>query len=696
LAVSSDQLKRQKCHRYLCDIHNSLWCRIDQSINFLPGGIPSETVTKKIVENVDKLEEAQKELGKYLRDELQLSREIKKLRSKVNDNLCRVLNRMETDMQEKNLVRLATDREEIMAFVQVTRRYVDSTSFSRHGQIWKQYNQTLNSVPKLVDAFLASLFQNGKDLLDVLSGLKQASLSDFAETEVMTTIYNETKQRLDKGLSGNLKELEIRVDDMSCYEDAISALRSLKRHLDSGLQDHVGKCIVFKMGELMDSWLKKQGEVDRNFNFLGPNAETNRILLAATLDKLDPSEQSWFPLSVFKNWYSGKEYKSLCRKTEVSVLELHSKGLSALRSRNFSVLEEYIQILCQVDQQVHKHVKNVDAKVTDLKTRARDLFLDVCKQLKYALVGKGGFQYRSLFADFRSFVLKVASVFDSKECKEAYSLTNLLFYEKLQKEVAQLKEELEVATDSFDFSEIKLKVENVRVLGEFVADHYTLFFEEVNKCDHIQADCWLKRIVELCHEHFSAGRDFSKMKYYVRLGVVQSSSQDEIRRVYKIMAERYHRDKVAVQGEETNARFRAVHEAWEALENANQSPPSIKARPFEAMVRSIGKRLLEVTQEHLKHQKYETVVKLLSQLSSIRDLEDLVSPRLDSKRIQSSVTNLVKEHVIQVRITVKSNWSERKYRELNEDIDDLKRMEKHFKTVSIDSRLLCLEGFNWF
>jgi DnaJ-domain-containing protein 1 len=679
LAVSADQLKRQKFHRYLRDIHNSLQSRIGQSTNFLPGGLPLNTVTKKIVENVGKLEDAQKELGEYLKDELPLSREIEKLKFRLNEKLRRVLDRMETDIQEKNLVRLATGREEIMTFVQVTRRYVDSKSLSRHRQIRKQYDQTLSSVPELVDAFFASLFQDGKDLLDILSGLKQASLSGSAEKKKMTTIYNETKQLLDKRLREYLKELELMVDYNSCYEDAISTLISLKRYSDLGLQDHVGEWIVFEMKELLDSCLKKQREVNRTFNFVGPNADTNRTSLAANLDKLDPSEKSWFAF-----WNRGKEYKSQCKKAEESVLDLYSKGLSALQSRNFSVLEEYIQTLCQLDQQVHKHVKNIDAKVTDLETRARDLFLDVCKQLKDALLGKSGFQYRSLFADFRSFVLEVASVFDSKECKKAYSLTNQLFYEKLQKEVAQLKEELELTNNSFDFSEIKSKVENVRILGEFVADHYTLFFEEVKNCDHIQADSWLKKIAEVCHEHFSAGRDFGKMKYYVQLGVVPSSSQDKIRREYMIMAKRYHPDKVAVQGEETNARFRAIREAWEALENPNQSPVSTKARPFDAMVRSIGQRLQKITQEHLKHQKYEIVVKLLFQLSSIRELEDLVSPRLDSKHIQSSVTNLVKGHVEQVRISVKSHWYERKYRELNEDIDDLKRMEKHFKTVSTD------------
>jgi hypothetical protein len=53
-------------------------------------------------------------------------------------------------------------------------------------------------------------------------------------------------------------------------------------------------------------------------------------------------------------------------------------------------------------------------------------------------------------------------------------------------------------SESFDFSEIKPKVEHVRALGNFVADLFTLCREEVRSCEHVEVDKWLKEIQRLC------------------------------------------------------------------------------------------------------------------------------------------------------------------------------------------------------
>jgi hypothetical protein len=55
-----------------------------------------------------------------------------------------------------------------------------------------------------------------------------------------------------------------------------------------------------------------------------------------------------------------------------------------------------------------------------------------------------------------------------------------------------------------------------------------------------------------------------------------------------------------------------------------------------------------------------------------------VDPKLDTQKINDDIFNLTKDHVKKVRVEVDSNWSQRKYQELNHNINDLKMMESMF------------------
>eukprot|EP00980_Cylindrotheca_fusiformis_P025927 scaffold14918_cov77-Cylindrotheca_fusiformis.AAC.1 len=681
LAESNDQLKRKKFHGHLRTIQTQLQARIDNSAKYLSVGLPTESTARHIVEIVTKMEEAQKELGKHLRA-LHLKQEMRKLRLFLNESLRDVLARMETDLRDRNLLRFVSNMEHVRGFVLVAKESLKPALLLKQETIGKNYDRVLCSVPKVVERFFLSNFEDGRNLVDSLSGLRQASQSDRAGMEELSIVYNNATAEIDKRLRADLKELERVVIDTGCYEDANNALRSLKRHLDVGLQDHIDEGHVHTVEKLLDSWLAMQRKNNSLFNFLGPDADKTRLSLVAKLNELDPKKETRFGFAAIKRWYSGAEYRNVCKKTEESILGLHEQGLSALKSDNFVLLEECIHSLLQLDKQVGKHVRKVREKATDLEVKARGLFLSVCKQYQDSLVDMSGCLYESLFPLLRSLVLEIGAVSTSKECEKKFNLMNQLFYERLEKEVSEVEGMLSLSSSSFDVLQIKSKVECVRNLGGFAADHYTLFFSKLENCDRIAPDKWLKEIVDICHRYFSAGRNFSKMKHFVVLGVVPSSTYKEVKKAYMRLALRYHPDKVASPGEETNERFRAIQEAWDALDNAEMYSVLNEKRPLDELVRSIGIRLREGIQDMLKHQQYEAVVQSLFQLSSIGEIADLVSPKLDSAGIQDNVTSLVKQHVKQVRVSVKSHWSERKYRELHEDIEDLKEMEKNFKAVS--------------
>lgn len=282
----------------------------------------------------------------------------------------------------------------------------------------------------------------------------------------------------------------------------------------------------------------------------------------------------------------------MCRKTEESVSMIYSKGITAQKTQNFAMVEESIRTLDQLESKLGKHIKSVGQKADFLRSSTRESFMDLCSQLKDVLLGKSSVPYKGLFLEYQNMVLDVSHVLQSDDAKKAFNLTNQLFCEKLLTEVTLVRDLLSFEDEALDFLEIKSKVEDARIFGGFVADYYTLFSEKMKKCEYAVEDQWLDKITAICHEHFGGSRDYSKMKYFVILNVVPSASKEEIKAAYKVMAKKTHPDKVNGQGEEVNAKFRQVKEAWEALEN-DASAETDRPQAFERMVCNVGHRLRE-------------------------------------------------------------------------------------------------------
>jgi hypothetical protein len=101
--------------------------------------------------------------------------------------------------------------------------------------------------------------------------------------------------------------------------------------------------------------------------------------------------------------------------------------------------------------------------------------------------------------------------------------------------------------------------------------------------------------------------------------------------------------------------------------------------PFDGLLEGIGDLLRTKVREYMSEQRYELVEKMLFQLGGLNVLDNLVEPRLKSQETSNEITELVKRNVEKVKVEVNSNWSERKYRALNDNITDLKLMEANFK-----------------
>lgn len=77
----------------------------------------------------------------------------------------------------------------------------------------------------------------------------------------------------------------------------------------------------------------------------------------------------------------------------------------------------------------------------------------------------------------------------------------------------------------------------------------------------------------------------------------------------------------------------------------------------------------------MNDENYEHVELLYFKFSEMNVLVDLVKPCLDTQAIQAGVVQLVRDHIKKVRTKITSSWSEKDYKSLNHNINDLRLME---------------------
>jgi len=681
LAQSNDQLKRQKFRKYIRDIETSLRRRLAMVVDFVPHGLPPKEVTETVARHLDKLEEAHKAIFKQLEDEAiqafrvdeleqALSREACSLKSKLNSKLRSSLRQMEADLANLNIARLTEDRTKILHFVSVTKKFIDSSQIEMHNKLEGDYESVIKSVPELVDEFFKSWFHKGQRLVSVLRSLKRVSLIDSAGTSSVSQLYNETRDNLKARLSDGIGHIEEVVTKHQCYGDGISALRSFQWYAESGLKDHVDSDIIVRVDELLELWDLQQKDCNAAFGrFL---EEKTPAEIAAKLDELVPSKSSFWTRVL---WYSGKEYKSLKKQTEEKCFGIYEKGITVLGNGDFATLNECVKNLSCWSKAVHKHISTITDNLKTLQDRVRKAFGEVCLQLRNALREKSIMRYKGLFLELRNFVLNAPMIFDVEDCQRTFTQTNIAFCEALEKQIDKVHKALNLEL-SFAFHDIKMMVDDARSFCDFMADHYAHLYEEMKHHHCPSQDIWVKRIAEVCSEHFDAGCESRSIRHYAVLGVMPSASYQEIKRAYRLKAMKFHPDKVSEKDDKTNTKFREIQEAWEALK-AEVKP---KKKFFDGQLKDFGGRLLDKVQGYLKTQQYGLVAQLLGRIYSLRELQELVSPPLDTKHIEETIIENVQGHIKAVRISMNSNWKESRYKELQQDIEDLQNMEKHFKS----------------
>ncbi|KAL3941493.1 MAG: hypothetical protein SGBAC_004162 [Bacillariaceae sp.] len=695
LANSKDQLQRKKFNRYLAEIDKSLTNRFGKTADFLPHGLPPAQTTIFIVQNLDKLIEIHNELSEYSgrgksripgihKLQTNAKKEIDTATENLNQKLCESLRQMELDCQKLNFVRLTSERKKAVEFVDIAKKSILNHNLKRHQRILEDFGSKLKSVPRLLDQFFKSNFKDALELISILRALRQASVAGDTLNSDLLTLYKDTKQDLNTRFRERIEQFQKEVNDRLCYADCIDILRTVQIHLNSGLKEHTDDDIVVNVEKWLSMWVQAQNDSKKIFQNTPGGNEKAHEEVAKKLDKLDPSQSNVIAKAFNSIWYGGSEYKLQKNRTENFCSEAFMEGRAALQKGDFAILDERVLLLIKWERAVNKHVKSIAKSIDALKTGARKVFVDTCTQLKEIVQGDSTFQYKASFDEFRNMILSVSFILETEDCQRAFALTNQLFCEKLEEEIVRAKDVLTLQS-LHDFFEVKSIVEDARSFGDFMADHYAVFFEEMkNHSSEAGEDPWIKRIAAICHEHFSAGRDYRNIKHYITLGVLPSASYTDIKRAYHLLAHRFYFDNVGVQIEDADERFRKIKDSWEALDDEEHIRSRLNKKAFDRLVYGLGDCILDSVQRNVKDGRYDVVAEFLGRLYSLRELKDLVSPPLNSKHIEDTVNKHLCGHVEKVRISVTTLWSERNYKGLQETIEDLRKMEKHFKSGIIE------------
>jgi len=671
---SKDQLKKQKFDQYQAMICSSLKESIDDLHVHLSCSSISEATARKIIRDFDVLNDASSELGNHITTKLRLEYEIQTAKKKLNWHLRGLVQLMKAGAKELDFVKLSTNKHLVTMLSELARAYVSQITEKELKEATPIYDNTIKSVETHMNKFFDSCFNEGSMLLDILSGLKVAHESRDPNLKDLSDLYQTNKEVLAKKLNEAVSTIHDGVSQTQCFDDAIATLHELVQLLARGLDDHISStALQFDCKNLLDKWRIENQEINRSMEFDGVNAKEKLDEWAESLNRLYPPS---FIGKVYSLVGGNTTYNNRRKRLIEIVASRFSNGRKAVQSRDYILVQECIHILELISQKVGKHVDMASARLEDLKSTTLNSFLRLCKHAQKGLNSGNSRQLEGTFREYKSFVLNVTFIMTSIEAKKSYNLTNQLIFETFDKDISQL----EGIVQSFDFGKIKSKIEHVRHFGGFLADRCTLFYEELKCCEHVKPDKWLEKVWTLCFTHFSCGRDLSRIKYYAILGVLPSASKAEVKKAFKEKAKIWHPDKCknGVRDSDAGAMFRKIKEASDELENAAKQTKDI-SQPFDDLLQGIQSLLRKCVQEYLSEQRYELVDMLLFQMKGLSMLDSLVNPILNSTATEIEIRDLVKSHVKKAKVEVNSNWSERNYKALNENITDLKLMESNFK-----------------
>ena len=643
----------------------------DSLVSRFTKALPTDEDTIKLIaQKMTILATAKDSLHRLLRPKMDLASEFDNLGAMINNGLKPLLEQCSDCTDKKDFVKAATSDWQVSVVIHHLGKYIKPMNLKKQKTVNATYERELGSVLGYVDKFVHSSFRNRNDLLKSLASLREAKDSNDASVERLASLYDKTRKLLLDKVRDFVVSVRETVSEAECFDDVIPILHMLQRELNGPFKAHFPNDIVLECNNLLERLRQDKREHDRLLEFGETDVKEKVELWRKSLDKLES------PSLLRRLWHDDKTSynnlrKNLMRKCE----ERFKQADNTLRSRDLKTVQDSIDFLVLVEKELSAHIK-IGTQLQQLHERCNKAFLDLCQQVGNMLKKKDISKFEEKFVDYRGFVVYIRSISTSKEGQKEFALVNQMLYESFVQRIDSFH--ALVKTETLDFSSIRSQLLQLRKVGEFMADRVTLLNEEI-KADKGLAtkiqDQWLVKIQDLCSKHFSDGRDFGKLKSCVDLGVAPSATQKEIKNAYREKAKLYHPDKGG-----SAEMFRKIKGAQDELLASNRFKSSGRPQAFDEVLNGLGEHLRALSRQFMQEQRFDMAESLLFQLPALKELDNLVQPKLKSKEVQSSVRDIIKGHVEKMRVEVDTAWSERRYKDLNDSITDLKAMESRFKS----------------
>ena len=538
-----------------------------------------------------------------------------------------------------------------------------------------KFKMAIKDVQRHVDSFLSSSFRESSRVNRILDSLQASSNSEEPQLPILRRLYQETVQMLSQQSRSLLQEVREAVTKTESYDDGIEALEAFDSACKLGMIEHLS-ALPYNCKDLLCEWKEKRAELYIIDSFGNKPAVTIHEYKL----RLDNLKNSGWVGIIFR---SHKTYENLqARLGRIGEKEL-AKGLASLDESDLSSVRQRLDLLCLMVKELTQHIPGLPERKQQLEDKLVMFFIGLCKKSAKCLESvncleaDGLVRFEGMFPDLRNCALDFPFVLNHSEAKKEFCLVNQLVHDIMKLGIS----ELNISISKHDFCEARTLVLYNRRYGNFLADHFSLFREELIQRHKLEDDKWLTQISTICAKSFSEGRDFANLKSCALLGVLPSASAEEIRKAYKQKALHVHPDKNSSDGGDAGELFRKIKEAQDTLLDArSREKVESEEQPFDTIIQAIPAELKAAARTYLREQKYDSVEALLEKISNFEMVCHLVSPPVDYETTRSNVFDIVRDCVRAVRTDVETKWNERDYRELNQSILDLKQMERHLKS----------------
>ncbi|KAL7556250.1 hypothetical protein ACA910_003259 [Epithemia clementina (nom. ined.)] len=659
-AASTDPMKKQYFDIVLARITTSLSVIAEDIDRRLTFTFPTDENLRVVAQGIKAIHAANAELEDYLEAAdggSSLNDKVKLTEKTLNAKTLEFVSKINQAANSNDFVALGTNQVFVKVYEGQLKDSFTTNTERALDEAAGEFRKAVDSLEPAIKEFSSSWFKS-QTLLPVLASLKAASEHKAPSLPELAAVYSGAKGLLTRTLEETMITLKGHVSQQHCFDDAIRVLSDLDKLLKIGLKVHIESSTLLEdISHHLTLWEDARAETDRN-HFHQKTSETMIIAWKKELKALDPS--TWRGAGNF--FATGDEnslaFRDYCGKVAARVREDVASGETAIQNRDYQSARGTIVLLEIMEDNLAGYIPTLLGASKRLTASATAVFRDVCSQMKESLLSESRREFQGIYENYRQIAVALPSVVVAVDEGREFKLSNQLVYETLLKDIDQLGD----WKSTFDVQLLKKRIERLRAFGSFVADYATLLHEEV-RVSELGQDEWLSKTVQLCQQHFHSGRDFGRVHLFAQLSLPPSAIKQEVEKAYSVKATNPLCDK---QGAIAHARDELI---------AAVPDTKLRDQSFDDFIRNIHSEIRKDVKNFLSEQRYDEVESILFRLGELHLLDDLVSPPLQSTQTSNDIMQIVKHHVDHVKNEINSNWAQRKYQSLNENISQLKLME---------------------